>query len=198
MAVMVPPATRLIAALAAVITTVAMTACTRTTPDAGQPTVGQQQTGHNTDDVAFVTGMIPHHQQAVELAALVPDRSSTPEVTTLAARISAAQRPEIDTMKGLLAQWTPGTPVPDVGHGDHGAMQGMVDDPTLSRLKTLRDKAFDTLWLQSMISHHEGAVEMATAEIARGGNVDAIALAKTIVDAQQAEIAQMRQMLRQG
>ena len=74
-------------------------------------------------------------------------------------------------------------------------MHGMVDDATVSRLESLRGTEFDTLWLQSMIGHHQGAVEMAKAEIADGENVDAIAMATTMVAAQQAEIGQMKQML---
>ena len=74
-------------------------------------------------------------------------------------------------------------------------MQGMVDDATMTKLESLNGSEFDTLWLQSMISHHEGAIEMARAEITNGKNVDAKGLAQTIVDTQQAEIGQMKQML---
>ena len=65
----------------------------------------------------------------------------------------------------------------------------------MARLESLRGPEFDTLWLQSMIGHHQGAVEMAKAEIANGENVDAISMAKTIVTAQEADIAQMKSML---
>ena len=71
----------------------------------------------------------------------------------------------------------------------------MVDEATMAKLESLNGAEFDTLWLQSMIGHHQGAIEMAKAEIANGENVDAIGLAKTIVDTQQAEIDQMKQML---
>ena len=74
-------------------------------------------------------------------------------------------------------------------------MEGMVDAPTMAKLGSLNGAEFDTLWLQSMIGHHQGAIEMAKAEIANGENVDAIGMAKTIVDTQQAEIDQMKQML---
>ena len=68
----------------------------------------------------------------------------------------------------------------------------------MAKLASLNGAEFDTLWLQSMIGHHQGAIEMAKAEIANGENVDAIGLAKTIVDTQQAEIDQMKQMLGGG
>jgi len=77
----------------------------------------------------------------------------------------------------------------------HGGMPGMVDQPTIDRLRTLNGPDFDKLWLQSMISHHQGAIGMAQAEIAHGQNPDAIALAKSIIATAQAEIDQMKQML---
>jgi uncharacterized protein (DUF305 family) len=74
-------------------------------------------------------------------------------------------------------------------------MQGMVDQPTMTTLQSLNGQEFDKLWLASMIGHHQGAIEMAKAEIANGDNVDAKALAKNIVTTQEAEIGQMKQML---
>jgi uncharacterized protein (DUF305 family) len=71
----------------------------------------------------------------------------------------------------------------------------MVDEATMTKLESLNGTEFDTLWLESMISHHQGAIEMAKAEIANGENVDARRLAQTIIDTQQAEIGQMKQML---
>ena len=74
-------------------------------------------------------------------------------------------------------------------------MQGMVDDATMTKLRSLKGAEFDTLWLQSMISHHQGAIEMADTEIAKGQSPDMVSMAKNIVTAQQAEIDQMKQML---
>jgi uncharacterized protein (DUF305 family) len=65
----------------------------------------------------------------------------------------------------------------------------------MTTLQSLNGAEFDKLWLESMISHHQGAIEMAKAEIANGANVDAIGLAKSIVTAQETEIGQMKQML---
>jgi uncharacterized protein (DUF305 family) len=70
-----------------------------------------------------------------------------------------------------------------------------VDEATMVRLEALKGPAFDTLWLQSMIAHHQGAIEMANVEIAEGSNVDMVGLARAVVTAQQAEIDQMEQML---
>ncbi|MBJ7340076.1 DUF305 domain-containing protein [Mycolicibacterium sp.] len=150
---------------------------------------------NNAADLTFVTGMIPHHEQAVQMSALVAQRSTNPSVTTLAADISAAQGPEIQTMKALLAQW--GGDAHSSGHQGHEGMemQGMVDDSTMAKLASLNGADFDQLWLQSMIGHHEGAIAMARTEIADGANADAKTLATQIVTAQQAEIGQMKQML---
>jgi uncharacterized protein (DUF305 family) len=160
-----------------------------------EPVITGEPAGFNADDVAFATNMIPHHQQAVDLSALVPERSTDPEVLELATRISAAQQPEIETLKVFLVQWKE-NPDAGAGHGGHGsAMAGMVDEATMTKLQSLSGAEFDTLWLESMISHHQGAIEMAKAEIANGENVDAKRLAQTIIDTQQAEIGQMKQML---
>jgi uncharacterized protein (DUF305 family) len=80
-------------------------------------------------------------------------------------------------------------------HSGHGGMQGMVDDATMAKLQSLNGPEFDTLWLQAMIGHHQGAIEMAQAEIANGQSADMTAMAKNMVSAQQAEINQMKQML---
>jgi uncharacterized protein (DUF305 family) len=144
----------------------------------------------------FAQMMIPHHEQALELAALVPDRSSNPEVIALAAKISAEQQPEIGAMKALLLQWEvdPNTSAHGSGH-DGMAVEGMVDDATMAKLDSLKGAEFDTLWLQAMINHHRGAIAMAESEIADGRNADMITMATTMVATQQAEIDQMTPIL---
>lgn len=168
------------------------------------PVITGEPAPYNADDVTFATDMITHHKQAIELSELVPDRAESPELAALASEIAAAQQSEINIMNVFLVQWNEnpevGTgPSADGGHAGHGsAMPGMVDDATITKLKSLSGKEFDTLWLQSMISHHEGAVEMADAEIANGANIDAVALAKNIAAAQETEIQKMKQMLKGG
>jgi uncharacterized protein (DUF305 family) len=160
-----------------------------------EPVITGQPAGFNADDVAFATNMIPHHQQAVDLSAMVPDRSTNAELIALAQQISSAQQPEINVMKVFLVQWNE-NPNTNSGHSGHGSpMQGMVDEATMTKLESLNGAEFDKLWLESMISHHQGAIEMAKAEVANGDNVDAKALAKNIVTTQEAEIGQMKQML---
>ena len=167
--------------------------------DQGAPasSSAMQSARFNDADVAFATNMIPHHQQAVEMSAMVPGRSTNPAVVKLAADISAAQGPEIETMKAFLVQWNAGES-DHQGHGDMAggmAMDGMVDQAAMTKLESLKGPEFDTLWLQSMIGHHEGAIKMAQAELAGGANADAKTLAQQIVTGQQAEIITMKQML---
>jgi uncharacterized protein (DUF305 family) len=197
---------RLAAAVAALAATLALVSCTsqaasdgHTDHQHGAGAAASVQAGANADDVAFTTNMIPHHEQAIELSALAPDRSTNPELITLAKDIAAAQGPEIETMKAFLMQWNADTGAQGTaGHGGHGSMAGMVDGATMTRLESLSGGEFDTLWLESMISHHQGAIEMAKAEISNGENVEAIALARHIADTQQAEIGQMKRMLDRG
>ena len=193
---------RVAAALAALAAALFLSSCSSPASDGhadhqqtDQPVITAQPAGYNADDVAFATNMIPHHQQAVELSAMVPDRSTNAELIALAQQISAAQQPEIEVMKVFLVQWNE-NPDTNSGHAGHGStMQGMVDAATMTKLESLNGAEFDKLWLESMISHHQGAIEMAKAEIANGDNVDAKALAKNIVATQEAEIGQMKQML---
>jgi uncharacterized protein (DUF305 family) len=196
----------LIALVAAVATTLLLSSCTSPASDghtdhahggeSGAAAASDSPAPNNPADATFVRGMIPHHEQAVEMSGLVPQRSADPAVIKLASDISAAQEPEIKTMKTFLGQWNAGT---DTGHEGHDMagmeMQGMVDDATMTRLETLRGADFDKLWLQSMIGHHEGAVRMAETEIADGANADAKTLAQQIVTAQRAEIDEMKKML---
>ena len=203
----------LIAVVAAVPTAVLLSSCSSPASDehaghqqgssSSQSSPAAQPAGFNEQDVDFATNMIPHHQQAIEMAAMVPDRSTDPAVLKLASDISAAQGPEIETLKVFLVQWRQGadTPAPSESPDPHQGMdpsmdmQGMVDAAAIANLASLKGPEFDKLWMQSMISHHEGAIEMANAEIAGGANVDAKTLAQQIVTAQQGEITQMKQML---
>ena len=152
---------------------------------------------HNAADVAFAQNMIPHHQQAVDMAAMVPAQSTNSDLIVLARHILEDQRAEINTMTGWLAQW--GEPVGANGdaHGghEHMAITGMVDDETMRRLPTLSGEEFDALWIKSMIGHHQGAIDMAETEIAQGQNPDAVKMAGFIVTAQQREISQLNHLV---
>jgi uncharacterized protein (DUF305 family) len=169
----------------------------RTGPTGPSATHDSQSAEHNTADIAFAEHMIPHHRQAVDMTAMVPSRSTNPDLLVIATHISSDQQAEILTMKGLLAQWgvpdAPSHENPENHSGMHIA--GMVDGPTLNEIQSLSGPPFDALWTTSMITHHQGAIAMAQNEIDQGRSSDAIKLAKMIISAQQREIAQMNHLL---
>jgi uncharacterized protein (DUF305 family) len=153
---------------------------------------------YNDADIAFVQGMIPHHAGAVDMAQLAGDRASNAEVKELARRIEQAQGPEIEQMRGFLAAW--GVPEQAEGTGgmDHGNMghSGMMSEEQVQALENAQGPEFDRMFLEMMIEHHDGAVEMAQTEVAEGQNPDAQALAQKIIGDQQAEIAEMQELLK--
>lgn len=152
----------------------------------------------------FAQQMIPHHQQAIEMAKLADGRAADPEIKKLATAIEKAQDPEINTMKGWLTSW--GKPLPsssssmgDMPGMDHGSdasgMPGMMSDKDMSDLKAAKGKEFDKKFAQLMIGHHQGAVAMAEDEQKNGDNADAKKLADAVITAQTAEIEQMNKIL---
>ncbi|WP_395571593.1 DUF305 domain-containing protein [Streptomyces sp. BK79] len=152
---------------------------------------------HNAQDVAFAQGMIPHHRQALEMARLAEGRSASAGVEDLAARIEKAQEPEITTMTGWLKTWGEEVPesMPGTHHSAHSGMPGMMDGQDMAKLERASGEAFDTMFLTMMVEHHEGAVEMAEAEKAKGRYAPAKALADAVVTAQNAEITEMKELL---
>ena len=153
--------------------------------------------GFGKADVVFSQSMIPHHEQAVEMAeiALDPAVGAGPEVMALATEIKGAQDPEIELMTRWLTSW--GQPVAmDMSDGhDMSDMDGMMSADEMKALGTATGSDFDTMWLEMMIAHHEGAITMATDVKAESTNADVLALADAIISAQQAEIAEMKALL---
>jgi uncharacterized protein (DUF305 family) len=180
---------RIAALVAAVVTTAVMSACGESSPVVSDA----QSTKHNAADLTFVQKMIPHHQQALEMAAMVPSRTTNPELLIMAKHIELDQQAQIDTLQALLQQWGARLAPDHMGHD--GAMEGMVDAATMDKLPTLKGAEFDDLWLRSMIRHHEGAVAMAKPEVAQGENPATVKMAKIIIEWQQFEIGQMNAML---
>jgi uncharacterized protein (DUF305 family) len=152
----------------------------------------------NAADVAFATGMIPHHRQAVEMARLAPDRAGSAEVKRLASEIEKAQGPEITTLSGWLASWGEKAPAPGSGgHGAHGSGGGMMSAQDMEALRDASGAAFDEAFLRMMIEHHEGAVAMARTERADGSHPQARRMAADIVESQSSEIERMKSLLGQ-
>lgn len=150
---------------------------------------------HNAADIAFAKGMAPHHRQAVEMAGLAPSRAGSADVRKLAGEIRKAQDPEIKTLSGWLASW--GEEVPSEGPMDHTAhgMGGMMTAEDMDSLKKASGKAFDTAFIEMMIKHHEGAVEMARTEKTDGSFPGAKKMADVVITSQTAEIARMNSLL---
>lgn len=145
------------------------------------------------NDIMFLQMMIPHHEQAIEMSKRAVTNTKNSEVQNLAARIEAAQQPEIDLMKKLLS---------DAGQSDmpgHGMGHSMGDDGMLSEsdmiaLASAKDAAFDVSYLTGMIAHHEGAIAMAGG-VSDSSNSDVKTLVSNIISSQTAEITEMNKLL---
>ncbi|MEU9184689.1 DUF305 domain-containing protein [Streptomyces sp. NPDC048484] len=156
---------------------------------------------HNDADVSFATGMIQHHRQAVEMAEMAADRASSQEVKDLATKIKGAQDPEIKTMSGWLTSWGEEVPADMSGMEGHDmssgmpSMPGMMSSGDMDKLGKASGTEFDTMFLDMMVQHHEGAVDSAKTVKADGKYGPATKLADDVITAQTAEIKQMNKML---
>lgn len=164
-----------------------------TTPGEVTATVAASGASFNEADVEFAQGMIPHHEQAIEMAeiALDPTVGASEVVTALATRIKGEQDPEIQLMTGWLTTW--GRPVQmttDSSH-DMSSMDGMMSVEQMGMLAAAKGPDFDKIWQEMMIKHHEGAIEMAQAVKVNGSSPEALTLADQIIAAQQTEIDEM-------
>ena len=146
---------------------------------------------HNGSDTMFAQAMIPHHAQAVEMSDIILKKQGIDaRITALATKIKAAQAPEIDKMTGWLGDWDEPTQAP----GGH-SMTGMMSGDDLTKLDAAQGTDAAKLFLSQMIAHHEGAVEMANAEVRSGKNAEAVQLAKDIAASQTGEIQEMKDLL---
>jgi uncharacterized protein (DUF305 family) len=181
-----------------------LTACGNDDEPADDTSAQVSETAHNDADVTFATDMIQHHAQALAMVDLTVGRTLDPEVQQLAEDIRDAQGPEIETMTDWLQDWDEEVPETirdhsNSGHdmGDMGDsdMPGMMSSDDFDELKNATDSEFQTMWLEMMIEHHEGAVEMAQAEQENGQYKPAVDLAGDVVDTQTAEIEKMESLL---
>ena len=157
-------------------------------------TAAASDAAYNAADIAFLRGMIPHHRGAIQMAELVPDRTDRPELNQLADEIVATQQPEIEQMEAMLA---------DAGEPASGAMEdmegmegmssmgGMMGEAQMSDLGDAEGAAFDLMFIDMMIAHHQGAIDAAEQVSDQGSNPQALALADEVIAAQQAEIDEM-------
>lgn len=152
--------------------------------------------GHEAD-VAFAQEMIPHHADALVMVDMVAGHDVSAEFAALTEQIRAAQTPEIEEMVTWLAEWREEVPETSRDHmnADHGGGHGNGHGSDEMSELANAGAGFEDMWLEMMIDHHEGAIEMAEAEIENGEDERAIRLARSIVSSQQAEIETMESML---
>lgn len=148
---------------------------------------------HNQADISFVTGMIPHHAQAIVMSGYADERAATPQVKKLATEIVATQNPEIEKMEGLLEDWDVAVPARETAAS--GGHSGVLSDRQLQALEASEGDAFDRLFAEQMIRHHQGAVTAARDELAEGESEKAKELAQAIVDAQNKQITELERIL---
>ena len=200
--------TRLFALAASSALVALLAACG--TPDASAPadagnTPSSSPTGGTVanvsdSEISFAQLMIPHHQQAVEMADLALSRLTSPEVKELAEQIKAAQDPEIEMMSMWLKGW--GAPM-EMGedHSGHDMgdtnLSGMMNDDDMRALADAQGAAFDSLWLEMMIAHHQGAISMAEQVQGTSRNAEVLTLASAVTTGQKVEIDTMQQLLAQ-
>jgi uncharacterized protein (DUF305 family) len=151
----------------------------------------------NDADVVFAQSMIPHHEQAVEMAqiALDPTVGAGPQVVDLATRIQQAQDPEIEQMTSWLTMWGEPMEMDMSGGSEMSPMEGTMSAEEIDALGMARGAAFDEMWMEMMIAHHEGAISMAETVQTEGSNPDVRSLADQIIAAQRAEIDEMNALL---
>ncbi len=140
----------------------------------------------SSQDIMFAEMMIPHHEQAIVMSDLALSISKNPEILKLAQEIKDAQNPEIE----LMSSWDGVNASTHMGH----TMMGMLNDEEIDELKAARGVTFDRLFLEGMIKHHEGAIDMA-GMIDDSSNNEVAELGKNIITTQRAEIALMKQLL---
>ncbi|AEF40489.1 DUF305 domain-containing protein [Hoyosella subflava] len=188
---------RLFAAVTAAGLAIALAACGTDDDNSTDETVENgtaevsEEAKFNEADIEFAQGMIPHHEQAVEMSDIILDKDNIdPRVEALAEEIKAAQEPEIEMLEGWLEAWGADT-TPEMDHDMHG----MMGEDDLAALRDAEGVEAARLFLEQMIVHHEGAVVMAEAETLTGSNPEALELAQEIADTQRAEIDSMRMLL---
>ena len=153
-----------------------------------------EQEQPNDADLRFLSDMVVHHGQALEMASLAPDRSDREDVRGIASRINDTQGPEIDMMNRFLEQ-AGRQKVDPTATDAHEGMPGMATPEQLQALRAADGATFDALFLQMMIAHHEGALVMVDEVRQNGVHVRVQEIAEDVGITQLDEIERMREML---
>ena len=172
-------------------------ASTSSTGSTGSSTAAETAQG-NDADIAFLVGMTPHHEQAVEMSEMVLAADPPAEVAAIAQQVKDAQAPEIEQMKMMLTDLGE-EPAGEVHSGGHSAGMaghgGMMSDADMDALMDATGTDAARLDLEGMIAHHQGAIEASDAQIADGQYEPATELAEQIKAAQADEITEMQDLL---
>lgn len=145
----------------------------------------------NHADVEFMQMMIPHHEQAIEMAELIPGRTDRQELCDLGPEIIDVQDGEIEMMHEWLAEAGTGAHDHEMDHHEMDGMDGMMTPDEMQELRCLENQAFDCLFVEHMIHHHEGAIVMAE-DVLEDGQADRVLeLAEDVIEVQEAEITMM-------
>ena len=147
----------------------------------------QANSEYSAEDINFAEMMIPHHEQAIVMSDIALTNSSSEDILVLAQEIKAAQSPEIELMKS----WTGVSTSTHTGH----MMDGMLSESQIQQLRDSEGVTFDRLFLEGMIAHHEGAITMAQ-KVTGSKNKEVAALAAAIIEAQEKEIAFMKELIK--
>jgi uncharacterized protein (DUF305 family) len=175
--------------LLAVVAAALLAACGR---GAASPLPAAQAPDLNDADVSFVQAMIPHHQQAIDMAKLVTGRTRRPELVKLAATITASRAVELRRMQAWLPRWRRPAAADAGTQHDQTPLPGMLAEGQLEWLQTLTSAQFDLGFVTMLRTHHSGAVELAETELRSGASAEVKALAAKIIAAQQREIRQLQ------
>ncbi len=165
---------------------------------ASGPLPAQAASAHSAADTRFMQEMIGHHAQALEMAALVEARTTSTAIRLLAERIQVSQTDEIAWMKEWLTDRGEPLPDPHAHHGGHATMPGMLRPAQMEALRAARGEAFERLFLEGMIQHHEGALVMVAELLRTPSAAQEAATAHFVAEVdsdQRMEIARMRAML---
>jgi uncharacterized protein (DUF305 family) len=171
-------------------------------PGDGSAEIGLQAPPEDSAEAGFARDMMVHHAQAVQMAEIVRDKTESEEIRTLSADVALTQQAQIGQMQGWLAVW--GLPATGsepamtwMGHPTEGRMPGMASPEELNNLQKASPEEADTLFLQLMIPHHEGALPMAEAVLEETDRPEVERLAGAIAASQRGEIEMMKGLLQQ-
>ena len=154
----------------------------------------------NSAEAGFLRDMHTHHSQAVEMAMIIRDRTEDPELFALSTDIALTQQAQLGGMQGYLEIWGlpfagKDLPMTWMGHPTEGLMPGMATTEQIEQLQTLPVPEAEALFLELMIRHHQGGVDMAQAVLDRSDNAQIEVMASRTVLLQETDIGTMNQML---